>query len=112
MSDINIEDHIETDEVVEKEEIEHNGDILKFEFKELSGAEKDKILNQNLTLGEDSEIDLHQYKIDYLQEKIVNTNVPKLEIFLQKCKDKIYSTLTEKYVDYPESTELGDEEGN
>jgi len=112
MSDINIQDHIETDDVVEKEEIEHNGDILEFGFKELSGAEKDKILNQNLKLGEKSEIDLHQYKIDYLKEKIVNTNVPKLDIFLHKCKDEIYSKLTEKYVEYPESTELGDEEGN
>jgi hypothetical protein len=112
MSDINIEDHINTGDVVEVEEIEHNGDILEFGFKELSGAEKDKILNQNLKLGEQSEIDLHQYKIDYLREKIVNTNVPKLDVFLKKCPDELYSKLTEKYVEYPESTDLGGEEGN
>lgn len=109
MSEIDITDHIVQDEDTERVEIEHNGDTLWFELKELSGSEADRVWDDNLKIDSDgSEIDLHQYKLDYIQKRIVDTNVPKLTIFLKKCESEIYDELSE-YVKYPEEGEAIDE---
>jgi len=109
MSDIDIEKHMTDDEIVERVEIEHKGDELWFELQELSGAEADKVWDNNLTINADgSDIDLTQYRLDYIKKRVVNTNVPKFSIFIEGCDPPIYKEL-KKHVKYPEEGDAIDE---
>jgi len=110
MSDVNLQDHIVTDET-EKVEIEHKGDTLEFEIKELSWAETRSILSDNLDIDQNENVDLNldEYQKDILKEKIVDTNVPKLSIFIEKMPSEIGEELNE-YVDDPLNTE--EDQGN